>query len=394
MVGVRGPQYPVDIFSDDVIREPYGHYREIRDLGSAVWLSEHRLWAVARFDDVRAALRADEILISGKGVAANPLMNRGGVAALVTDGELHREFRRVLMAPMSASEMRTLRPRLADAADSQIGRLVAGREFDGMRDLATFLPMTIVGHMVGLSDAGREKLFEWAIATFDAFGPLNARTRAGILGATEAARYVEGLDRHDVVSGSWADRLWDAADRGQIDASAVPGLLLDYVTPSLETTIFAIGHLFHLLGTHPEQWQALRADPELIPAAIAEALRMEAPIRAFTRFVARDFAVGDGLLPAGSRALILYASANRDERRYVEPDRFDIHRDNADHLGFGHGAHHCLGVHLAKLEMQCLLEAAVRQVETISVGEPTCLVNNMLRGFERLPMAFTPAGSS
>ena len=189
-------------------------------------------------------------------------------------------------------------------------------------------------------------------------------------------------------AGGWAARLFQAADDGQIELGDVGGLLIDYVAPSLDTTILGTGHLLWLLGRHPEQWARVRADPTLIPRAVDEALRFESPVRAFTRYAVADWDVDGTTIPAGSRVLVLFGSANRDERRYPEPDRFDVERDAKDHVGFGYGVHRCAGGHLAQLEMQSLLRAMVRHVETIEVGRPVALRNNVLRGWASFSAVF------
>lgn len=383
----RWPSYAVDFYSDDVVLDPHPHYRAIRDLGSAVWLPKNEIFAIGRYDDVRAALRADETLISGRGVAANTYMNNDRqVATLVSDGDLHVTYRRLVMKPIMAPEMKNLRAKIHATAETLVAELLERRSFDGMIDLAQVIPVSIVSHLVGLPENGRENMLKWAAATFDTLGSLNARGRAAIPSVQEAFRYTANLDRADVDKTGWAERLFQAADDGVIDASVVPGLLQDYIAPSLDTAIFAIGHMLHQLGRHPEQWQAIRADPKMIPNAINETLRYEAPIRAFTRYVTEDFDVGGTLVPKGSRVVVIYGSANRDERHFPDPDRFDIHRNASDHFGFGHGVHTCLGVHLARLELSTLLGVMAERVTTIEVGEPTCMLNNVLRGFTSLPV--------
>jgi cytochrome P450 len=165
-------------------------------------------------------------------------------------------------------------------------------------------------------------------------------------------------------------------------------MLIDYIAPSLDTTILGSGHLLYELGRHPAQWELLRTRPELIPRAVDETLRMHAPVRAFTRFAASDYQVDGFTLPAGERALVLFGSANRDERRYSDPDRFDITRDARDHVGFGFGVHRCAGAFLAELEMESLLRAMVAHVTTIEVSEPRVLMNNVLHGYESFSAAF------
>jgi cytochrome P450 len=136
--------------------------------------------------------------------------------------------------------------------------------------------------------------------------------------------------------------------------------MVDYLVPSLDTTISAIASALHLFATHPEQWRLLKADPSLIPNAVNEVVRYEAPLRAFSRKVARDTELAGTVIPKGARVLVIYASANRDRLAWDDPDTFDIRRDAARQLGFGHGAHGCAGQGLARLETAAMLRAGRR----------------------------------
>jgi cytochrome P450 len=146
-----------------------------------------------------------------------------------------------------------------------------------------------------------------------------------------------------------------------------------------------------MLATHPEQWATLKADRSLIPNAFNETVRLESPIRAFSRVATADTSIGGYDIDAGARVMILYASANRDERFFDRPDEFDITRPNASgHLGFGYGTHGCAGQGLARLEAQAVLQALVTQVETIELGQPVRGMNNLICAWASLPMTVQP----
>lgn len=307
---------------------------------------------------------------------------------LTTDGDLHRQLRSVLMKPMMPSTLREVQGEVERLADELIATLVARESFDGITDFAQYLPVAIVSHLVGLPEAGRQRMLEWARATFDALGTMNARAHAAIPLVLEMAGYAKKVERETLRSGGWAAQLFEAADAGKIEATDVAAMLIDYIAPSLDTTILALGHLLFHLGRNPEQWEMIRADPRLIPRAIDEALRLEPPVRAFSRLAVDDYEAGDVAIPAGDRVLILFASANRDERHYADPDRFDLMRDARDHVGFGHGVHRCAGSHVAQLEMQSLLASMATRVRRIEVDAPTLGANNVLYGYRSFRAAF------
>jgi cytochrome P450 len=385
----RRPRFDGDLYTDAAIADPHPIYRAIRDLGPAVWLSAHGAWAIGRYRDVRAALRADTVLVSGQGVALNDVVN-GHVTrvTLTTDGQVHRTLRRVLMKPMMPSALVDVQSQIQELADRLVAELVNRESFDGIVDFAQHLPLSVVSRLVGLPEAGRQRMLDWAGATFDALGVMNERGQRSFPALLELAQYVAEVDRSQLRPEGWAARLFAAADRGEIEPSDVTGMLIDYVAPSLDTTILGTGHLLYQLGRHPEQWDLVRADDAWVARAIDEALRLESPVRAFTRMAVADYHVDGTTIPAGDRVLVLYASANRDERHYPDPDRFDVARDAKDHVGFGHGVHRCAGSYLAELEMQALLRAMASRVRRIEIGEPTIALNNVLRGYRGFRASF------
>lgn len=387
------PVWDMDFYSDAVIRNPYPHYRRMRDLGPLVWLPRHNLYAITRYDEVRAALEAHHALVSGRGVAANDTANgMANANLLATDPPLHDYLRKIVAAPVRPRALAAIQDRITASAEALIDRLLKRDTFDGMGDLAHFLPVSIVSELVGLPEAGRENMLRWAAATFDMLGGDNARMQAALPVVREMRAYCEVQATPDKVRpGGWVAMLFDAADQGLIDRDKVPVLMRDYLGPALDTTIFATGHLLHRLGKAPDQWARLRARPELIPNAINEAVRLDSPIRGFTRYAGQDYPVGDLTLPKGSRVLVLYASANRDERKWPNPDSFDIERQVLGHVGFGHGVHACVGMQLARLEIRSILTAMVNTVAGIEVGEPELALNNVLHGFAALPMRLQAA---
>lgn len=387
------PVYDVDLYSDEVLHDPYPHYRALRELGAVVWLPRNGLHVVARFDDVRAALRNPAVFSSAQGVAANDQVNeisRG--TTLASDAPLHDRLRAIIAAPLLPRALEDIAPQIRAEASLLIDHLVARGEFDAVTDLAQHLPLTIVSKLVGLEDYGRGSMLRWAAATFNVLGGMNERACAALKDVHDMRAYLGGAEiRSRLRPGSWGDRIFAAADRGEVEAERCPVLMRDYLGPSLDTTIFATANLILLFGRHPAQWDIVRSDPALIPTAINEALRLESPVRGFTRHLAADATIGGLTVPRDSRVLLLYASANRDERKWQDPEQFDVKRRANDHLGFGNGTHMCAGLHLARLEMTALLEVLVQRVAGFRIGEPVLAINNVLRGLASLPVQVTRA---
>jgi cytochrome P450 len=375
----------INLFADASLRAPFADYRSLRDLGPVVKLDYPDAYAVGRFDDVRDALRASDILISGEGVGFSDVFNAPkGNNVIQSDGELHRRLRAAVMRPLKPEQLDQARPSLKQMIGQRIDELADGRKFDAMHTLASFLPVEAIAHFVGLEPAGRERMLEWASAAFNAIGPEQDPQDLQCLRAAFA--YMHGLDASKVREDSWAGQLFGAARDGQISQHEALGAISAYIIPSLDTTILAKGHLLYLLARNPEQWALLRQRPELIPAAVYESVRHSSVIRWFSRVAKTDYRIGDAIVPAGARVMLLYGSANRDERHYPDPDRFDITRDARDQLAWGRGVHMCAGQYLARTEMEVLLEALVERCATLQVDEPVIGSNKGLFGFTSLPM--------
>jgi cytochrome P450 len=393
MVPSSPPESELDLFTDEALADPYPLYDELRAAGPAVLLRGLDVYALTRYAETREAARNWEVFSSSRGVMLNDVINQaaGGVATICCDPPRHEEMRRVLRRPLMADAVRELVPKLSAEADALVNRLVAQSTFDAITDLAQHLPLTIISKLVGIPESGREQMLRWAGATFDAMGPDNDRTRDACPAAMEMTRFaaVEAVPPH-LTPGGWAQKVYDSAARGELTAELCPSMMSGYLAPSLDTTINGIGNAILLLGEHPEQWQLLREDPALIPNAVNEVLRLESPIQRFSRYVTKNHQIGDIEIPAGSRVMLLYGAANRDERRWRDPCRFDVRRERvAEHLAFGFGPHACVGSHLARLEMRVILEAFVRRVKTFSTANPVRALNQTLRGLSSLEVVVT-----
>ncbi len=380
------PELDVDVFADASLRDPFADYRQIRDVGPAVHLRRPDVYAIGRFADVQLALRSPKQLINGEGIGFNELLNAvgRGTNVIQTDGELHAKLRTTIMKPLLPAKLRETREDMKQMIVQRVKALIGAGWFDAMQGLASFLPMQVVSYFVGLPEAGRERMLDWAAATFNLIGP-DVRDEDLAVSA-EARTFMAGLNASAVRSGSWAGELFGAVDRGRLSLTEAMAAISAYVVPSLDTTIFAKGHLLHDVATHPDQWAKLRENPEKIPKAVLESVRRNSVIRWFGRVAVDDYNVDGVVVPKGARAMLLYGCANRDERRYPEPDNFDIDRDARDQLAWGTGTHTCVGMHLAKLEMEVMLEALLEANVQLVAGTPTAGVNRGLFGYTALPL--------
>lgn len=381
------PTYDHDIFSEDGILHPYGYYKELRELGDAVYVPTYDYWAIPRFDGVKKALEDTATFISGKGIAVSNEMNEMLVGSIITsDGDAHARIRALEAAPLMPRSLDALREQVRGEARDLIKRLATRQNFDGVVDLAQYLPVTIVADLVGLPEKGRENMLDWSASIFQLVGPLNELSQSAVADCGEMFSFVQSVDRSDVRPGSWADRIFSLRDDGAISGEEAAKMLVDLIGPALDTTIFGMTNMLLLLSQNPEQWSRLKADRELVPNAINEVLRLESPIRGFTRFTTKDVKIGETHVSEGSRVLLLYGSANRDERMWGETaDSFDVSRSNASkQLAFGYGRHSCIGMHLAKLEMTAVLDAMLDQFEAFSIDNVEMAMITSLRGVKHM----------
>jgi len=383
------PIYEPDIFSRAAIEDPYPHYRAIRDLGPVVLLGAQNVLAVGRYDDVRTVLADAGTFRSGEGVGFNEFANeliRG--TTLASDQPVHDHLRTVVAHRLTPRALRGERERIQQLAEQVVVKATEREVIDGVADLAQAMPMSVVPEFLGFPEDCRDRLLEWAGGAIEALGPPSERTPAAGQLAGELGRYAEQLVlTRGLAPGSLGDDLLTSADTGKITVEQCPALLLDYFGPSLETTISALGSALALFSQHPDQWALLREDPSLVGGAFNEVVRLESPLRTFTRVTSGPTVLDGTPVPGGARVAVLYASANRDERRWDDPEKFDILRDNADHLGLGYGVHACAGQGLARLEFAAVITALAARVARIEpAGEPVRVVNSLLRAYRSLPL--------
>jgi cytochrome P450 len=383
----------IDLFADDVLLNPYGVYREMRDSGPLLYLERHDVWAVPRYCDVRAALGAPEILISGKGVGLNDEMNTSSIGTIIaTDPPRHAVLRSVLADRLSPRAVKSLEQTIEAQADALVADLVQRGTFDAVDDLARKFPVSVVMDLIGLPEEGRDVMLDWADASWNVFGPMNERTITSIPRRREMRDYLLRVATRDrLTPGSMGLAVYEAADRGTIGYESCIPLLAAYTVAGMDTTINALGHAVWLFARHPEQWDLVRSGSVRIPSVFNEILRYEPPVQLFARYAEDDYPVAGAVIPRGSRVVLVFGSANRDERRWDDPDRFDVKRDATAHLSFGYGIHYCVGAGLAKLEALAVLTALAKRVRRFHAGEPERRLNNVLRGLNRLPVTIEPA---
>ncbi|MGJ5035867.1 cytochrome P450 [Bradyrhizobium sp. HKCCYLRH3059] len=391
------PHLAIDPFSYEFFDDPYPAHQEMREAGPVIHLDAWNVYGVARYAEVYAVLNDPQTFCSSRGVGLSDFAKekpwRPPSLILEADPPAHTRTRAVLSKVLSPAVMKRLRDGFMAAAEAKIGELVGRGSFDAIPDLAEAYPLSVFPDALGLKPEGREHLIPYASLVFNAFGPPNELRQQAIERSAPHQAYVtEQCQRDNLTPGGFGSCIHAFSDSGEITPAEAPLLVRSLLSAGLDTTVYGIGAAVYCLARFPDQWARLRADPSLARNAFEEAVRFESPVQTFFRTTTRDVELGGVTIPEGEKVLMFLGSANRDPRRWEQPDSYDITRKVSGHVGFGSGIHMCVGQLVARLEGEAVLTALARKVGSITMsGEPKRRYNNTLRGLESLPVTFTPA---
>ncbi|MCP3418008.1 cytochrome P450 [Bradyrhizobium brasilense] len=391
------PHLDVDPFALEFFADPFPTHERLREAGPVVYLDKWNVYGVARYAEVHAVLNDPATFCSSRGVGLSDFSKeepwRPASLILEADPPAHTRTRAVLSTVLSATVMKQLRGQFAAAAEARLDALLEKCRFDAIADLAEAYPLSIFPDALGLRPEGREHLLPYASLVFNAFGPPNELRKEAIERSAPHQAYVaEQCQRDNLTPGGIGACIHAHVDTGAITATEAPLLVRSLLSAGLDTTVNGIGAAVYCLARFPDQFQRLRGDPTLARNAFEEAVRFESPVQTFFRTTTRDVELSGASIPEGEKVLMFLAAANRDPRRWEQPDSYDITRRTSGHVGYGSGIHMCVGQLVARLEGEVMMAALARRVARIDItGEPKRLFNNTLRGLSSLPVEITPA---
>lgn len=391
------PVIDIDPFGDDFLADPYAHHAELRDAGPVFWLERYGIFGMARHAEVSAALQDWQTYSSARGVGLADFAKespwRPPSLLLEADPPAHGTARRIVNQVVTIAALREARADWTAKAERLVDALVVRRRFDAVKDLAEVFPLSVFPDTIGIQRDGRENLVPYASATFNAFGPRNALFEETARAAAHAIDWInDSCRKENLAPDGWGMKVHAFADTGECSRDEAERLVRSFLTAGLDTTINGIGNLLHAFARNPDQWHLLRAEPTLRKRAFEEALRWDSTVQTFFRTTTRAVDIGDETIPEGSKVLLFLASANRDPRRWADPERFDITRVASGHVGFGFGIHQCLGQMVARQEAEIVLEVmASRIAEIRPAGRAELRLNNTLHALASLPVEVVPA---
>ncbi|MER7989811.1 cytochrome P450 [Streptomyces noursei] len=393
-----------DAFTAESLRDPHALYAKMRDeapVQKVVLPQGLAVWLLTRYDDVRAAL-SDPRLRSDKsdvdGVLRNHLVSQEARESWVdelsgnllnTDPPDHTRLRRLVNRAFTPRTVAAMRSRIEEVTDDLLDALPRGSEVDLLASFALPLPIIVICDLLGVPPKDRGVFTDWSnalLSSADAAETAEAGQKMfAFLGALLAEKRARPAD--DLLSGLVQVR--DEEDRLSEEELISMALLL--LVAGNESTVNLIGNSVLALLRHPDQLAALRADPALLPGAIEEFLRYDGPINTATfRSTAEPVTFSGVTIPAGELVVVSLLAANRDAGRFADPDRLDVTRPAGGHLGFGHGAHFCLGAPLARMEGEIALGRLLARFPDIkpavALDELTYRFSTIIHGLEKLPV--------
>ncbi len=413
---------PVDYepFAPQQRADPYPLYRALRERDPVHWAPESGVFCVSRHEDVACVLKHPELFSSAamQSVLMNAdlgplrprtvrvllgfllrtrispfrMQRRGSLVSI--DPPRHDAMRSIVNRGFTPRRIAAWEPRARQIVSEQLRGLVPGEPFDVIEDLAVPLPVTLIAEMLGVEPRRRRDFKRWsdAVIAVASGGARENPIDSGLLDQfTELFAYLRGVvrERRREPADDLVSVLVDPAQEGVLDTLDVVNFVVLLMVAGNETTTNLIGNAAHALLEHPDQLERVARDPALVPGLVEETLRFDAPIQLVFRTATRDLELRGTRIPRGSVVVPMLGSANRDERVFDDPDRFDVSRQPRHHLGFGLGVHFCLGSSLARLEARVALEALAPELaERKLTGDPIEWIDSFLvRGRKHLRLA-------
>jgi cytochrome P450 len=384
----------MNLFSDEMRRNPYPVYDQIRTACPVFHVAPFDAWLIFDYEAVKRVLSDHDTFSNGVPAPENWF--------IFFDPPRHTRLRALITRAFTPRSVANLEPRIRELSRGLLNRTVERGEMDLAADFAVPLPMRVIAEMLGIPAEDLPRYKRWSDEilklSYSLFrGPDEARAVGEYRAATaEMKTYLPGLlaQRRAAPRDDLLTRLLQAEVEGErLTEEEILGFFQLLLVGGQETTANLINNAILCLVEHPDQYARLRADPDLLPSAIEEVLRYRSPLQWVMRTPRRNVEVHGQTIPAGKLVLAVVGSANRDPRQFPDADRFDIARDPNPHLAFGHGLHFCLGAPLARLEARIALGDLLERLKGLELAgnepwEPRKALH--VHGPARLPIRFEP----
>jgi 4-methoxybenzoate monooxygenase (O-demethylating) len=384
------PEFDTDLFTHESVRNANAVDDRLREFAPVVRLPGEDVVMLARFEHVSAGLKDWKSFSSTSRPWHDPNSVRPELL-LTDDPPKHTGVRAVVSRALSPAALNQMAEAFRADARSIVSDLKArdGQVVDAVADITQVFVYKVLPDLIGLPLEGRQHMPAFGHMVWATMGPMNELFREAMqdTGGDVIAWATACVKRENLAAGSLGLAMYEAADRGEVtvqEAELLVGILL---SAAADTTVMTLANTLRAFAEFPEEFQRVRQQPSLTRAAFEESLRWDSPSRMAGRITTRDIEIEDYVIPGGTRCGLMFAAANRDPRRWQDPERFDVTRANAGHLGFGFGVHACVGRVLALLEADALLGALAESVARIeSAGEAEPWMTTIGHGPARLPL--------
>lgn len=390
------PVLDIDPYSIPNISEPDNLYQKMREAGPIAMIKPHGVYAVGRHAEAAQVLSDHTRFTAKGGIGIQDIRKPGDFRIpnrlLENDPPDHTKIRAALTKYLSPIVIRRWREHFEAEASIMAEELAAKGEFDGVEDLAEAFILKVFPESVGIN-LPRTEILAIGEMRFNQSGPQNELYHKAMARAQPYLEWFENsVQRKSVRPGSIAEMLFEAEDRGEFDEGIASNMVRSFVGGGTDSTIAAIGHTLNLLAQNPDQFDIVKANPARVKGAFEEAVRMEPAFRVTYRTTVAEGAELSGVkLAPDTKVGVWLGAANRDPLKWANPDKYDVTREVAGlHLGFGTGAHNCIGQMIARLESEAIISAFVRLVKRLEpAGEARYRPINQMRVLDSLPLRVT-----
>lgn len=388
------PVYDGDMFGREAILNARAVDDLIRETAPVVWLARENIAIIGRYSRVVAGLTDWQSFSSRSRPWDDPNSARRGIL-LTDDPPRHTELRKVMAKVLAPSRLKEWSADFARVAEEQVSRLMAraGEVVDANVDITRPYVHQVLPDLLGMPQEGREHITAFGNIGWAMLGPRNDVFREALQGSDPVVQWADwSCTRENMTKDGLGEATYRLADAGEITQDEAKLLVRAILSAGSDTTVVAGATAIRAFCEFPDQWDALRANPALLRNAFDESLRWDSPSRMAGRIAAKDVEIEGYTLPPGTRTGLLFAAANRDPRKWYEPDRFDITRDLQGHVGWGYGLHSCVGKVMAQLEMDALFGALLKHIARFeAAGEPDWWMTTIGHGPYKLPVRLAAA---
>ena len=380
-----------DLFSRESVLNARAVDDQVRELAPVVWLNRENVAMLARYEHVADGLRDWESFSNTSRPWHDPNSVRPEIL-LTDDPPKHGRVRAIVATALSPRTLKMMADHFNKIAEDQVDALMArsGETLDAVADITAPFVHKVLPDVIGMPDKGREQMSAFGHAVWATMGPMNELFEEAMTGAEPLLEWAGwACARAQLDPDSLGMQMYAAADRGEITEAEAHLLVLTILSAGADTTVITMANAIRAFSLFPDQWKALQADPKLLRNAFDEALRWDSPSRMAGRIAMKDVEIEGVVIPAGTRCGLMFAAANRDPRKWADPERFDIRRDLRGHLGWGYGIHSCVGRTLAQLEADALFGALIKRVDRFEpAGDPEWWITTIGHGPAKLPIRF------